>query len=74
MMSGGLTPDVPLGPFEGTPMAYTTAGKTARLHASLTCNRLRTGSPRELLVLLNAATLGRNSSAGRRLSGRGRAN
>jgi hypothetical protein len=57
---GGLTPDVPLGPFEGAPLtAYATAGKTARLHASLTCTRLRTGTPRELRVPLDAATVAR---------------
>ena len=60
MTYGGLTPDVPLGPFEGTPLtAYASAGKTARLHASLTCTRLRTGTPRELRVPFDAATVAR---------------
>lgn len=60
MTYGGLTPDVPLGPFEGTPLtAYAAAGKTARLHASLTCTRLRTGTPRELRVPFDAATVAR---------------
>ena len=60
MTYGGLTPDIPLGPFEGTPLtAYAAAGKAARLHASLTCNRLRTDTPRELRVPLDAATIAR---------------
>jgi hypothetical protein len=60
MTHAGLTPDVPLGPFEGTPLtAFAAAGRTTRLHASLACNRLRTDTPRELRVSLDASTIGR---------------
>jgi hypothetical protein len=39
----GLTPDIPLGPFEGAPItAHAATGKTARLHARRDCSYLRT--------------------------------
>lgn len=60
MTHGVLTPDVRLGPFEGTPLtAYAAVGRTARLHANPTCNRLRTDTPRELQVSLDASTIAR---------------
>ena len=55
-MDDGLTPDIPLGPFEGTLITVYTAGKTARLHATRDCSRLRADHINETKVPLNAAT------------------
>jgi len=56
----GLTPDIPLGPFEGTPItAYAATGKTARLHARRDCSYLRTNQVHELVMPLDAATIER---------------
>ena len=45
MRNEGLTPDVPLGPFEGILItAYSAASKDAKLHASRNCTRLKAGT------------------------------
>jgi hypothetical protein len=41
---GSLTPEVPLGPFESSPVrVWSAPGKTAKLHAAEHCSRLRAG-------------------------------
>ena len=57
MSDGGLTPDIPLGPFEGTSITAYTASKSAKLHASRHCSRLRAGQISEVGLPLNAATI-----------------
>lgn len=60
MREEGLTPDVPLGPFEGMPVtAYAAQGLTARLHASKDCARLKAGQVRELRIPLDASMIRR---------------
>lgn len=59
-MYGLLTPDVPLGPFEGASITvYSTQGKQAKLHATSTCSYLRSArvTPREMP--LDASVIGR---------------
>jgi hypothetical protein len=60
MREEGLTPDVPLGPFEGTPVtAYAAQSLTAKLHASKDCARLNVGQLREVRVPLDASMIRR---------------
>jgi hypothetical protein len=56
---GGLTPDIPLGPFEGTLIPAYAAGKAARLHARPDCPRLRADQASEVTVPLGAASIER---------------
>ncbi|MFJ6619947.1 hypothetical protein ACIQOW_20525 [Kitasatospora sp. NPDC091335] len=63
MLDSSLTADVPLGPFEGTPVTVHTAkGKNAKLHAESTCTQLRTRDVTTTEVPLNADTIGRMCS------------
>ncbi|MCQ9178626.1 hypothetical protein KMT30_06200 [Streptomyces sp. IBSBF 2953] len=44
MTYGSLTPEVPLGPFEASPIkVWSAPGKAAKLHAREDCSRIRTG-------------------------------
>jgi hypothetical protein len=56
---GGLTPDIPLGPFEGALIPVYTAGKAARLHARPDCPRLQADHASEVKVPLEAASIKR---------------
>jgi hypothetical protein len=56
---GGLTPDIPLGPFEGTLVPAYAAAKAGRLHARRDCPRLRTDHVSELKVQLNEISIER---------------
>ena len=60
MRNEGLTPDIPLGPFEGMLVtAYSTASKDAKLHASGNCTRLKAGTVLEHEIPLNSAAIKR---------------
>lgn len=60
MRNDGLTPDVPLGPFEGMLItAYSAASKDAKLHASRNCTRLKAGTVHEHEIPLNSAAIKR---------------
>jgi len=59
MTDGGLTPDLPLGPFEGVSITAYTPSRSAKLHASRHCSRLRAGKISEVGLPLNAATIER---------------
>ncbi|MEV4440823.1 hypothetical protein AB0K09_17730 [Streptomyces sp. NPDC049577] len=60
MLDCSLTADVPLGPFEGTPVTVHSAkGKNAKLHATRSCTQLRTPNVTTAEFPLNAATIGR---------------
>ncbi|MER7850600.1 hypothetical protein ABTZ03_42475 [Kitasatospora sp. NPDC096077] len=60
MYDNPLTADVPLGPFEGTPVTVHSAkGRSAKLHSTTDCSQLRTAAVTEARVLLDAATVGR---------------
>ncbi|WP_405474909.1 hypothetical protein [Streptomyces sp. NBC_00009] len=60
MTYGLLTPDVPLGPFEGSRVTVWSAqGKQAKLHAKPSCSYLRSARFTEREVRLDAATVGR---------------
>lgn len=55
-----LTPDVPLGPFEGTRVTvFAAGGKQSKLHAVRSCGYLRTREVGVLQVALDAAVVGR---------------
>lgn len=55
-----LTPDVPLGPFEGTRVTvYAAGGKQAKLHAMESCSYLRGREVGALQVPLDASVVGR---------------
>jgi hypothetical protein len=54
---GGLTPDIPVGSFEGVLIPVYVAAKAARLHARLACPRLRADHVSELKVPLNAISI-----------------
>lgn len=55
-----LTPDVPLGPFEGTRVTvYAAGGKQAKLHAVRKCSYLRGREAGALQVPLDASVVGR---------------
>ncbi|MFJ6141109.1 hypothetical protein [Kitasatospora sp. NPDC092286] len=63
MLDNSLTADVPLGPFEGTPVTvHSTRGKSAKLHATTTCTQLRSRDIATTQVPLNADTIGRMCS------------
>ncbi|MGW7441959.1 hypothetical protein [Kitasatospora sp. NPDC054795] len=63
MLDSSLTADVPLGPFEGTPVTVHSAkGKNAKLHATTTCTQLRSRDITTTQVPLNADTIGRMCS------------
>ncbi|MEV7776612.1 hypothetical protein [Kitasatospora sp. NPDC086791] len=63
MLDCALTADVPLGPFEGTPVTvYSAKGKNAKLHAATTCAQLRARDITTAQVPLNAETIGRMCS------------
>ncbi len=58
-----LTPDVPLGPFEGVPVTVWSAqSKQARLHASSSCSFLRSARATRQQVRLDASTVDRMCS------------
>lgn len=60
MIYGLLTPDVPLGPFEGSPITVWSAqGKQAKLHASSSCSYLRSARATEREVHLDASVVAR---------------
>ncbi|MGK5450307.1 hypothetical protein [Streptomyces radiopugnans] len=60
MIYGLLTPDVPLGPFEGSPITVWSAqGKQAKLHASSSCSYLRSARATEREVYLDASVVAR---------------
>ncbi|WP_052808508.1 hypothetical protein [Streptomyces cyaneogriseus] len=60
MTYGLLTPDVPLGPFEGARVTLWSAqGKQAKLHSKSSCSYLRSAHVAEVEVRLEAATVGR---------------
>ncbi|MFD5028509.1 hypothetical protein [Streptomyces sp. NPDC058373] len=60
MSYGLLTPDVPLGPFEGAGVTVWSApGSKAKLHATSSCSYLRSARATELEVRLDAATVDR---------------
>ena len=60
MRDEGLTPDVPLGPFEGALVtAYSAASKDAKLHASRNCTRLKAGTVLAHEIPLNSAAIKR---------------
>lgn len=60
MSYGLLTPDVPLGPFEGVAVTVWSAqGKQAKLHAKSSCSYLRSARATEREVRLDASTIGR---------------
>lgn len=55
-----LTPEVPLGPFEGSRMTVWSArGKLAKLHASASCSSIRSAAVTPGEVALDAAVVGR---------------
>lgn len=56
---GGLTPDIPLGPFEGALIPAYVTGKASRLHARTDCPRLRADQASEVTVPLAAASIAR---------------
>jgi hypothetical protein len=56
---GGLTSDIPLGPFEGTLIPAYAATKAGRLHARPDCPRLRADHVSELKVPLNSVSIER---------------
>ncbi|MEU8787093.1 hypothetical protein [Streptomyces sp. NPDC048637] len=59
-MHGQLTPDVPLGPFEGTAITvWSGQGKQAKLHAKPSCSYLRSAHGVERTVHLDAVVVGR---------------
>ncbi|MFG3056260.1 hypothetical protein ACGFZP_35620 [Kitasatospora sp. NPDC048239] len=63
MLDNSLTADIPLGPFEGTPVTvYSAKGKNAKLHATTTCTQLRSRDIATTQVPLNADTIGRMCS------------
>ncbi|MFD8383058.1 hypothetical protein ACFV2X_31865 [Streptomyces sp. NPDC059679] len=52
--------EVPLGPFEGTPITvYSAKGKNVRLHVARACSQLRTSDVRTAQVSLRSAVMGR---------------
>ncbi|MFE7541070.1 hypothetical protein [Streptomyces platensis] len=58
MIYGLLTPDVPLGPFEGSPITVWSAqGKQAKLHTSSSCSYLRSARATEREVYLDASVV-----------------
>ncbi|WP_159395221.1 hypothetical protein [Streptomyces albireticuli] len=60
MLDCSLTADVPLGPFDGTPVTVHSAkGKNAKLHATPSCTQLRTQNVARAEVPLNSVTIGR---------------
>ncbi|MBZ9645022.1 hypothetical protein [Streptomyces sp. PSKA30] len=60
MIYGLLTPEVPLGPFEGSPITvWSTQGKQAKLHATSSCSYLRSARATEREVQLNASMVAR---------------
>ncbi|MFE9662868.1 hypothetical protein [Streptomyces sp. NPDC005955] len=60
MIYGLLTPDVPLGPFEGSPITVWSAqGKQAKLHASSSCSYLRSARATKREVHLDASVVAR---------------
>lgn len=60
MTYGLLTPDVPLGPFEGVAVTVWSAqGKQAKLHTKSSCSYLRSARVTEREVRLDASTVGR---------------
>ncbi|MBW5259289.1 hypothetical protein [Streptomyces poriferorum] len=60
MTYGLLTPEVPLGPFEGTEITVWSAqGKQARLHVSASCSYLRSAGVARRKVALDATVVGR---------------
>lgn len=60
MTYGLLTPDVPLGPFEGACVTVWSAqGKQAKLHTKSSCSYLRSARVSEEEVRLDASTVGR---------------
>jgi hypothetical protein len=60
LYENGLVPDIPLGPFEGSPITgYAGSGKTSRLHARLDCSQLRATHVQKLTVPICAATIRR---------------
>ncbi|WP_395368322.1 hypothetical protein OHU45_37615 [Streptomyces tubercidicus] len=60
MIYGLLAPDVPLGPFEGSPITVWSAqGKQAKLHASSSCSYLRSARATEREVYLGASVVAR---------------
>ncbi|MFI1654797.1 hypothetical protein ACH4ZU_07625 [Streptomyces sp. NPDC020472] len=60
MTYGLLTPDVPLGPFEGSSVTVWSAqSKQARLHASPSCSALHSSQPVRQRVGLDPVTVGR---------------
>ncbi|MFI9616794.1 hypothetical protein ACIHCM_34810 [Streptomyces sp. NPDC052023] len=55
-----LASDVPLGPFEGTPITdWSGRGRQAKLHAAPSCSYLRSAQADERVVYLDAAVVGR---------------
>ncbi|MEV3970199.1 hypothetical protein AB0K68_18935 [Streptomyces sp. NPDC050698] len=60
MTYGLLTPDVPLGPFEGVAVTVWSArGKQSKLHTKSSCSYLRSARVTEQEVRLDATTVGR---------------
>lgn len=60
MLGYSLTPDVPLGPFEGTRVTvFAAGGKQAKLHAVESCSYLRGREVGALQVPLDASVVGR---------------
>lgn len=60
MTYGLLTPDVPLGPFEGVAVTVWSAqGKQSKLHSKSSCSSLRSARVTEREVRLDATTVGR---------------
>jgi len=63
VLDSSLAADVPLGPFEGTPVTVHSAkSKNAKLHATTTCTQLRSRDITTTQVPLNADTIGRMCS------------
>ncbi|MFJ4005097.1 hypothetical protein ACIPWL_16850 [Streptomyces sp. NPDC090023] len=64
MFDRPLPADIPLGPFQGQPIpVFSAKGKNAKLHARLTCTRLRSDGAVTSEVPLNADTIGRMCSS-----------
>ncbi|MDR3083204.1 MAG: hypothetical protein LBV60_20195 [Streptomyces sp.] len=60
MSYGLLTPDVPLGPFEGTVVTlWSTQARDAKLHSTSSCSRVRSARVAERKVQLDASVVGR---------------
>lgn len=64
MLDRALTVDVPLGPFQNHPIpVFSAKGKNSKLHARLTCTRLRADGAVSSEVSLDSDTIGRMCSS-----------